>query len=309
MVPAPPARTAVSPLSGYGLLSLVANLSLALVKLLTGFLGSSYALIADGVESLADVFSSLLIWNGLRIADKPADTDHPYGHGKAEAIAGLLGAAALLISAGLIAVSAVHELITPHAPPAFFTIPVLIAIIASKEALHRFLRRQARRVDSAALHVEAWHHRIDTLTSLGVLVGLLVAVIMGEGWARADDVAALLVSGLIVYNAFKLARPCVDDLMDRTVEGRRVAEMETIATGVEGVERLETLHVRRSGSRYLVEVHVEVDGELTVTEGHNIGHHVKNALMTAPGLRIAHVVTHVEPRDRDISERNKPVTP
>ncbi|MBC2607332.1 cation diffusion facilitator family transporter [Pelagicoccus albus] len=282
----------------FGAISAMSNLAFATGKLLVGFWGNSYALIADGIESIADVFSSLVVWNGLRVADREPDAEHPYGHGKAESIAGLIAACALVVSAILIGINAIRELLEPHGVPAPYVIPALIAIIIGKEILFRWLMKGSEASDSTALKVEAWHHRMDSFTSLGVLIGVCIAVFAGEGFASADDVAALLVSGLIIYNAVQLARPSLDELLDRDVGEKLAEQIENAAKETPGLVRLESLQVRKSGTQHLVDVHLEVDGNLTVTAGHAIAHKFKDKLLSQEELRISHVMTHVEPAGR-----------
>ncbi|MDQ8205257.1 cation diffusion facilitator family transporter [Pelagicoccus sp. SDUM812003] len=286
------------PRDKFGAVSAISNLAFASGKLLVGFAGNSYALIADGFESIADVFSSIVVWNGLRVADKAPDAEHPYGHGKAESIAGLVAACALVVSAIVIGVNAIQEILHPHHAPSTFVVPALLIIIAGKEALFRWLIKASLSSDSPALRIEAWHHRMDSLTSIGVLIGVCIATFAGEGYEVADDIAALLVSGLIVFNAYRLARPSLDELLDRDVSHTLSDQIEQTASDTPGVVRLESLQVRKSGSQHLVDVHLEVDGNLTVTEGHAIAHRLKDRLLENQDLRISHVMTHVEPSDR-----------
>lgn len=278
-------------------LSLLANISLAGVKLLVGFLGNSFALIADGIESLADIVSSAIVWTGVRISDKSADHEHPYGHGKAEAIAALLASVGLLVSAGLIAFNAVQEIVTPDEAPALFTVPFLVGIIAIKEWLHYALLRSGNRMDSGALKAEAWHHRSDSLTSLGVLLGIGIAIFAGPGFEKADDIAALLVTLLIVYNALRIARPALDELMDKRVEDFRIEAIDKLSRTIEGIHCLETIVVRRSGREFVAEIHMEVAPEMTIEKGHRLSHQLKDALLAQMDLRLTHVVVHVEPAE------------
>jgi cation diffusion facilitator family transporter len=278
-----------------GAVSFVANISLAAVKVIVGLVGSSYALIADGIESLADCVSSLIVWKGLSVARLKPDHEHPYGHGKAEAVAALLAGIGLLVSALIIAYNALNEILSSHTVPAAFTVPALIGIILIKEALYRYTLCNAREHDSHALQAEAWHHRSDSLTSLGVLAGILVAVLTGPAYAWADDVAACLVTLLIIYNAARIIRPAVDELMDRRIEDENHRTILSLIRGVLGVIEVETLIVRRSGRHYLVDTHIEVDPLIPVEEGHRIAHRVKDQLLASRTPKIAHVTTHVEP--------------
>jgi cation diffusion facilitator family transporter len=284
-----------SPPETIGAFSFIANISLAAVKILVGVAGSSYALIADGIESMADCVSSLIVWNGLRVAGKQPDHEHPYGHGKAEAVAALLAGFSLVISAFIIAYHAIREIFSPHLTPALFTVPALIGIILTKELLYRLTAKGADHHDSMALRAEAWHHRSDSLTSLGVLAGILIAVIGGPEYAYFDDLAACLVTGLILYNAYKIIRPALDELMDRRIEDDNHRTILECIDAVEGVEAVETLIVRRSGRQYLVDVHIEVDPSIPVETGHAIAHSVKDALLSMRAPVVQHVTTHVEP--------------
>lgn len=288
----------------YGLLSVTANLGLAVLKIVTGMVGNAYALIADGIESIADVFSSLIVWRGLHVAQMEPDREHPYGHGKAESIGGFVAAAALLVSAGVIAWNAVAGILEPGETPALFTLPVLALIILIKESLYRWLRGRSRLHDSHALAVEAFHHRSDALTSLGVFIGIGIAVFGGPRFAAADDVAALLVSFLIAFNALRLLRPSIDELMDRRVEGERVQKIHAHAATVPGILRLETVHLRKAGNRYLVDLHLEVDGSISVRQGHALAHALRHRLENDASLRIIWVSSHVEPADEEAIEEN-----
>lgn len=288
-----------------GKISLVSNVAVASVKLLVGFIGSSYALIADGIESLADTVSSVIVWNGLRVGSKAPDRDHPYGHGKAESIATLFAGIGLLLSGCLIASQAIHEMTHQHAPPAFFTIPALIGIIGVKELLFQYLKNQARKHASGALLAEAWHHRSDSLTSLGVLAGLSVAVFAGPGFAPADDVAALLVTVLIFRNGWLIMRPAIDELMDRRISGEIYQQILTTAEATEGVVAIETLWVRRSGRRYHVDIHLDVDPRISVLRGHEIAHRVKDRLIALAEPEIEFVGTHVEPARGETQEQSR----
>jgi cation diffusion facilitator family transporter len=285
-----------------GAFSFVSNISLAAVKIIVGVFGSSNALIADGIESLADCLSSLVVWNGLRVASRAPDHDHPYGHGKAEAVAALLAAVGLLVSAGVILWHSVSELFTPHGAPALFTLPALLGIILVKEGLFQYTLRGARRHDSGALRAEAWHHRSDSLTSLGVLVGVAIAVLAGPRFAWFDDLAAVLVTGLILFNAYRIARPALDELMDRRIEDAAASAILKRIHAVHGVMEVETLIVRRSGRGHIVDAHLEVDPDITVDQGHRIAHAVKDALLRLPDPTVVHVITHVEPHPRDRSQ-------
>lgn len=275
-------------------IGIVTNFGLAIIKVVVGVVGNSYALIADGIESTADVVSSFIVWSGLRIASRPPDADHPYGHGKAESIAGVIVAVALLGAAALIAWQSVGEILNPHGAPAWFTLVTLVLVIVIKETLFRFVNKTGHSLDSTALKGDAWHHRSDALTSAAVFVGISVALIGGKGYEGADDWAALFACSIIAFNGIRLLRPALSEVMDAAVEAETQTRIRVIAGGVAGVAAIEKCRVRKSGLGLCMDIHVEVDGHMTVSEGHEIAHRVKDAL-TASELRIADVVVHIEP--------------
>ncbi|NUN68159.1 MAG: cation transporter [Bacteroidetes bacterium] len=276
------------------LAGIVVNGALALVKGIAGFLGNSYALIADAIESASDVVSSLIVVSGLRIAAKPRDENHPYGHGKAEPIAALVVALSLFGAAVTIILQSYHEIITPHHAPEPFTLIVLIIVVVVKEALFRSVFRVAEEVQSTAVRTDAWHHRSDAITSAAAFIGISAALIGGDGYESADDWAALFASVIIIYNAYGLFRPALDEIMDAAPPADVAERVRAAAATVPGVLGLEKCFVRKMGLDYFVDLHVIVDGAATVREGHRIGHDVKDAVCHALP-RIADVMVHIEP--------------
>lgn len=277
------------------LVSVVANPLLALGKIVAGVMGNSYALVADGIESSADVFSSLVVWKALRVSTRPADRDHPYGHGKAESIAGLFVSGVLVAAALLIAVQSVKEIITPHHAPAAFTLVVLVVVVAAKELLFRYVSRAGHTLGSTALKSDAWHHRSDAITSAAAFIGIAIALLGGPGYESADDWAALVACAIIGYNGVALLRPALAEIMDAAVPRETEARVREIAGAVAGVRAIEKCRIRKSGLGLLMDIHVVVDGELTVRAGHTIAHRVKDALMAAEDLPVHDVVVHTEP--------------
>ncbi|TWT46228.1 Ferrous-iron efflux pump FieF [Phycisphaerae bacterium RAS1] len=277
------------------LLGLFINVVLSIVKLVAGLLGHSYALIADAIESLADVFGSLVVWRGVSIAAKPADAEHPYGHGKAEALAAL-AVAMLIFAAGVgIAVEAVREILTPHHSPAPFTLWVLIAVVLVKETLFRLVRGVAHETDSGAVLVDAWHHRSDAITSAAAAVGITIALVGGPAYAPADDWAALVASTVILYNAVQLSRNPLAELMDAE-PAEIITQVRELAAGVPGVLGVEKVFARKSGVGYWIDMHVEVDPQMTVRDSHRIAHEVKDHIRRGlPSVR--DVLVHIEPFD------------
>ena len=275
-------------------ISLALNGGLALIKLVAGFAGNSYALIADAVESLGDIFSSLIVWGGLAIAAKPADRNHPYGHGKAEPLAALAVALMLILAAAGIASQAVREIQSPGDAPAAFTLIVLLGVIVVKETMYRYEYGVARRTGSTAIHVDAWHHRSDALTSAAAAVGIAIALIGGKGYEAADDWAALVACAVIVFNGSRFARTAVRELMDTTPDTTLADAIQTTAVTVDGARLVEKVLIRKMGPRVYIDLHLEVDPELSVRRAHRIGHDVKDRIM-AQWPQVADVLVHVEP--------------
>lgn len=275
-------------------LALVINSFLAAIKIAAGIIGNSYVLIADGIESTADIFSSVVVWGGLRVAVIPADENHPYGHGKAESLASITVSMLLLGAALLIAVQSVREIMTPHQAPHWFTLPVLLLVIVIKETMFRLAFQAGSSIESTALKSDAWHHRSDALTSAAAFVGIAIALIGGPGYESADDWAALLACGVIAWNGFRLLRAAMDEIMDATVAPDTVAAVRQLAAGVRGVIDIEKCRIRKVGLHLALDIHVVVDGDLSVRRGHEIAHLVKDQLL-ASQHRINDVTVHIEP--------------
>lgn len=274
--------------------SIAGNFLLAVIKGLAGFFGNSYALIADAIESTTDIFSSFLVYLGLRYAQKPADENHPYGHGRIEPLITFVVVGFLIVAATIIAYQAVQNMRTPHELPEVWTLYVLGAIILWKEASYRIVLKKSKETHSSSLKADAWHHRSDAITSVAAFIGISIALIMGEGWEAADDWAALFASGFILYNCYKIFRPALGEIMDEDTHGELEAEIREIAITVPGVRGTEKCLIRKVGLRYLVDLHAEVDGELTVKKGHKIAHDLKDTLMhKLPQL--ADLLIHIEP--------------
>src|SRR5512147_2205472 len=235
-------------------IGIAVNIVLAIVKIVTGIVGNSYALIADGIESTTDLISSLVVWTGLKISSLPADEDHPYGHGKAEPMAGLFVALALLGAAFFIAVQSVREIITPHHAPAWFTLLVLALVIVIKESLYRFVFRVGKELTSTAVKGDAWHHRSDGITSAAAFVGISIALIGGKGYESADDWAALLACLIILFNGYRIFRAALDEIMDAVAPDTLQTQIRQLASSVPGVVRIEKCRARKSGLGLFVEI-------------------------------------------------------
>ena len=279
-------------------LGLVVNGVLALVKLVAGVLGHSYALIADAVESVADLFASLVVWGGLRVSSRSADTRYPFGYGKAEAVSAAIVGLMLCGAAIGIAIEAVREIRIPHHAPAPFTLVVLVGVVLIKEGLFRFVLRNAAQIGSQAVSADAWHHRSDAITSTAAFVGITIALLGGPGWEEADDWAALLASLLILYNGAVILRPALQELMDRSPDETTLQSVDAAARGVPGVLATEKLRARKSGTRYLLELHVQADPLLSLHDAHILSGKVKRAILAAVPS-VEYVLVHMEPFEAD----------
>lgn len=280
-------------------LGILVNAVLAVIKISAGVAGHSYALIADGFESTLDILSSLIMWGALKVAAKPPDATHPYGHGKAEPIAAIIGSLTILIAAVGLSVESVREILTPHHAPAPFTLIVLVAVVAIKEVLARRVSQFGHATHSVAMKTDAMHHRTDAFTSGAAFIGISIALIgekSGRHWESADDWAALCACGLIAFNGIRLLKPAISEVMD-TAPPREVEErVRSTAFAVPGVAGIDQCRIRKMGLEFYVDLHVGVNGGITVREGHHIAHLVKNAVREADPF-VADVLVHIEPAD------------
>jgi cation diffusion facilitator family transporter len=284
-------------------LGLAVNVALAASKFTAGILGHSHALIADATESFADIFNSLVIWRGIVVAAEPPDKEHPYGHSKAEPLAGAFGAVMLLAAALWIAGKAAIDIYQflypqssdlPREPLRWFTLVVLVVVIAAKEGLFRFVIGEGEATDNTAVKTDAWHHRSDAITSAGAFIGISIALIGGEKFTWADDAAAIFCAIIIGINGWLLLRPPLSELMDEAPDPKIVERIRQIAAGTSGVARVEKCFVRKAGHLFFVEMHVEVDPQMTVLRSHEIAHDVKDKIReTMPA--VSDVLVHIEP--------------
>lgn len=285
--------TPVAKASRLALIGMVSNVVLAIIKILAGVIGHSYALIADGIESIADIVASAVIWGGLRVASRPASERHPYGYGKAEAMAAVVVAMMIIAAACLIAVEAVREVLIPHHSPAPFTLIVLVVVVITKEVLYRTVERAAAETKSTAVKTDAWHHRADALTSIAAFIGISIALIGGPGWEPADDYAALFAAAIIFYNGCSLIVPPLRELLD----AQAIDVVDTargFASTVPGVQNVQKVFARRSGATIWIDMHIWVDASMNVRDAHALAHAVKDAVRA--GLpAVKDVLIHIEP--------------
>jgi len=275
---------------------ILANCALASIKIITGMVGHSYALIADGIESINDVLSSIVALIGIKVAQKPADANHPYGHGKAEQLATLFLALSLLAAGAFIAWQSLQNLQHSRPSPHWITLPVLILVIIVKLLLSRFADRKSRETLSSSLRGEAGHHQADAITSAAALIGVTIALLGGKGFAKADDIAALLACTVIGFNGIRLLLSAVHENMDGAAAEPLYTKAREIASQVSGVAMIEKLRIKKSGLGFHMDIHVQVDPSMTVAAGHQIGHAVQDALY-ASSWPFLDVIVHVEPFD------------
>lgn len=278
--------------------AIAVNAALAAVKVAVGIVGKSSALVADGIETTTDILVSAIVWFGFRISDRPPDSSHPYGHGKAEPIAAVVVSVSLLAAAVIIAVKAVGEIRAPQHAPAWYTLLVLIIVIPLKETMFRVIHRIGTRIGSTSLRSDAWHHRTDAMTSVAAFVGISIALIGGEGYESADDWAALAVCSLIALNGGRLLVGALNEIMDAAAPEHMQEFVRKIAAETDNVVYVEKCRMRKSGLGVFMDIHVVVDGDISVRQGHDIAHHVQTRLHDAvPEIR--DVVVHIEPNDYD----------
>lgn len=279
--------------------SIISNACLAVVKGVAGYFGNSYALIADAIESTTDIFSSFLVLFGITYSNKPADENHPYGHGRAEPLITFLVVGFLITSATVIAYESILNIGTPHALPKPWTLIFLAVIIMWKEFSFRKVMQRAKQSKSSALAADAWHHRSDAITSVAAFIGISVALIMGKGYESADDWAALFAAGFIFYNSYLIFRPALGEIMDEHLYDDLLQQIREIALRVPGIMATEKCFIRKAGMKYHVDLHAVVNGKLSVKEGHDLAHDLKDTLR-AELPELGHVLIHIEPDHDDL---------
>ena len=276
--------------------SIIGNALLAIIKGLAGFFGNSYALTADAIESTTDIFSSFLVLFGIKYSNRPADENHPYGHGRAEPLFTFLVVGFLITSATIIAYESINNIGTPHELPKPWTLLVLGTIIIWKEYSFRLVMKRSLESNSSSLKADAWHHRSDAITSVAAFIGISIALFLGKGYESADDWAALFASGFIFYNSYLIFRPALGEIMDEHLNGDLITTIRKVAQQVDGIVNTEKCFIRKAGMKYHVELHAIVNSAITVREGHTLAHVLKDTLREEiPEL--GHVLIHIEPTE------------
>lgn len=274
--------------------SIIGNVILAILKGFAGFFGNSYALIADAIESTTDIFASFLVLFGIKYASKPADENHPYGHGRAEPLITFLVVGFLIMSAFVIAYESIQNINTPHELPKPWTLIVLGVIIVWKEYSFRVVMKKAVQTNSSSLKADAWHHRSDAITSIAAFIGITIALVLGKGYEAADDWAALFAAVFILFNSYLIFRPALGEIMDEHFYDELVLEIRDVSSGVEGILGTEKCHIRKAGMVYHVDLHARVNSEITVREGHDLAHQLKDHLKEEIP-KLGNILIHIEP--------------
>ena len=276
--------------------SIVGNVCMALIKGFAGFFGNSYALIADAIESTTDIFASFLVLFGIKYSNRPADENHPYGHGRAEPLITFLVVGFLITSATIITYESFNNIATPHDLPKPWTLVVLGAIIIWKEYSFRLVMKRSVESNSSSLKADAWHHRSDAITSVAAFTGISIALVLGKGYESADDWAALFAAGFIFYNSYFIFRPALGEIMDEHLYDDLIATIRKVAHQVDGIVYTEKCFIRKAGMKYHVELHAIVNSEISVKEGHALAHILKDTLREEI-QELGHVLIHIEPTE------------
>lgn len=277
---------------------LAVNVILGIAKLVGGILTNSAALIADAVNSVGDVASAIAVRAALKLAQTDEDEDHPYGHTKAESIAGLCVALLVACSACLLAIETIKRFGADLRVPGMIAGVIAVVCGIVKEIIYRYTLRVAKRLDSSALRAAAWDHRSDAFGSGVVAISLLTAPYVGPAGPYLDPIAALCVCAMLVHTGIRMFMSTAGEIMDQQAGDEVIQKVREVSQQLSGVVDVEKLRVRKSGLEYFIEIHVQVDGEISVDEGHRIGHEVKDALLIAmPRVRDVHV--HIEPYNRE----------
>lgn len=277
----------------------VLNLVLIIFKMLAGILGRSGAMVADAIHSLSDFVTDVIVLVFVRISNKPRDVDHDYGHGKYETLAtALIGVLLFVVGVGVLAggCSSILAYLRGETlgQPGMVALWAAVVSVVTKEWLYRYTRAVGRRANSKAVVANAWHHRSDALSSVGTMVGVGGAILLGEDWRVLDPLAAVVVSVFILKVSVDLVRPCVDELLEKSLPEDMERDITRLVLSAGGVAHLHNLCTRRIGNNVAIEFHICMDGNLYLTEAHRTASHIEELLREAYGER-THIVIHVEP--------------
>lgn len=277
----------------------VVNLVLLVFKFVAGIVGKSSAMVADAIHSLSDFATDVIVIVFVRIAGKPQDEDHDYGHGKFETLATLI-IGVILLGVGIgVCINGIELIISSlkgeELPrPGMIALVVAIASIVFKEALYHYTIIRGKHLNSQSVIANAWHHRSDAISSLGTLIGIAGAMFLGEHWRILDPIAAVVVSFFIMKVAIQISKPCIDELLERSLPRDTEEEILNIITSIEGVKAVHHLRTRRIGNAIAIEAHVKMDGKQTLEDAHTKATAIETALRRKYGSA-THIGIHMEP--------------
>ena len=285
------------------LISSFCNVIVAIGKIVFGILGNSFALIADGVESTLDIISSIIVWGGLKIAAEPADDNHPYGHGKAESLAGVI-VSTILISAGLgIGYNGIARILSPDLmAPKAFTLYVFIIVIIIKEILYQYTIKVSKLINSTSMKAEAWHHRTDAITTVMALIGVFIAI--NTSYKIADGLAGVLCGCIIIFNGSRILYASSNEVMDTVASDEIYDKIKNITLTHAEIKNIDNCRIRKSGLQYLLDIEIQVDPTITVMAGHKIAHELEDILLQDKNLNIIDIIIHVEPFIPEIDSKS-----
>lgn len=277
----------------------IVNIVLTTFKIIAGILGRSAAMVADGIHSLSDLLSDIVVLVFTHISSKGKDKDHSFGHGKFETLATLIVSVILVAVGARLMSGGVKSIIevlngNPIPVPGRIALWAAIVSIISKELLYHATVRTAKRVNSPVVIANAWHHRSDAFSSIGALVGIGGAMILGDKWTILDPIASCCISIAIIVVAVKMALPSLAELLETSLPDEIEQDIITTANSVPGVENIHELKTRRNGISYIIDAHVVVNPHISITEGHNIATDVENALRNKYGHE-TQINIHIEP--------------
>lgn len=278
------------------------NALLIVAKFVAGIAGRSSAMIADAIHSLSDFATDIVVLVFVRLAGRPKDSNHTYGHGKFETLATLIiGVALAAVGTGVLVnginlvIDSVNGRELPR--PTMLALAVAVLSILLKEGIYRYTVSKGKRLESQSVVANAWHHRSDAVSSIGTLVGISGAMFLGDKWRILDPLAAIVVSFFIIKVGWDISRPCIDELLEKSLPKETIGEIARIITSVDGICELHNLRTRRIGNNIAIEAHVRMDGDMSLREAHALASEAEDRLKTRFGPA-THVGLHMEPRKR-----------
>ncbi len=285
------------------------NAILILLKFIAGFLGRSSALVADAVHSLSDFISDVIVLVFVKIAGKPKDKGHDYGHGKFETLATMIiGILLVIVGIGLMinGIEAVRRSFGGDALPRPTTLALVVALVSivSKEWLYRYTIKRGKKLDSQAVEANAWHHRSDAVSSLGTLVGIAGAMFLGDSWRVLDPIAAIVVSVFIVKSGYDIIKPCISELLEASLPEDKEKEIVDLVKGIPGIVHVHNLRTRRIGNGIAVDLHAKMDGNMTLSEAHEKATAAENAIRRVFGDNSI-INIHMEPSRESVAPKIK----